>query len=36
MVRYNNNGGDGTMRVGLEKWKIVVFFAKHVSFLYSC
>ena len=36
MVRYNNNGGFVQSGGGgcLEKLKLVVFLAKHVSFIY--
>ena len=37
MVRYSNNRGVGIIGGGfLEKYKIVVFLGKHVSFIYSC
>ena len=38
MARYNNNLGAGTIDGGgcLEKLKIVVFLAKHASFIYLC
>ena len=37
MARYNNDRGVGTIGGGcLEKLKIVVFFAKHIPFIYLC